>query len=185
VQRAGQNATMSKRSAKPPKRLKPVDVESIQQLGQKWQQAQDQIEAVVRGLHDDYLACGKPKIYALYAIDACASIGLPIPPWAAHVFESAFGAWCQGQVPSLDEAFEAPRMRSDPNADLACQVFRRVDERRRKGDSIGEELFEEVAKELGVSSWSQCRKLYYKDKRDRDRMEQLLVHFHRIKRKTV
>jgi hypothetical protein len=114
-------------------------------------------------LHDNFADGGEP-VYALMAIDLCAISGWPIPSWAARVFVSAFHAWVGGKVRSLDRAFEVRPPKTDRHEELAVKIFLAVERRQDSGASVGQGLFEEVARELGVSSWSQCRKLYYKRK---------------------
>jgi hypothetical protein len=45
---------------------------------------------------------------------------------------------------------------------MPAKIIIRVHERKASGQSVDQAMFEDVARELGVSSWSLCKKLYYR-----------------------
>ena len=59
----------------------------------------------------------------------------------------------------------AARRMTERYGDLPATIFKCVEKRRDEGQSIDDGLFEDVAGELSVSSWSLCRKLYYRYKK--------------------
>jgi hypothetical protein len=100
-------------------------------------------------------------------VDACLRTGRKVPLWAAQPFCDRFLDWADARVQTLDQAFEIPptagrkfEARRTHNRLRPKVVFRVMELSLIENMSIGDALFEQVARELHTSE-ATVRRVYY------------------------
>jgi hypothetical protein len=103
---------------------------------------------------------------ALNCIAKCFSTNNPVPAWAQKALIEAIARANSLEVKSWDEVFgclleKGRHLRVERrNLALHRQIFERVRERRKAGESITRGLFESVGREFGVKR-TEAEKIYY------------------------
>jgi hypothetical protein len=105
----------------------------------------------------------------LHAVDFAARAGMRLPGWVVQAFCRCYEDWAMFRAPTLDAAFGVPRKKGmhvktrEIRERLKARVVLEVMRERRKSDPptpLGDALFENVGKRLGVSR-SVASDLYY------------------------
>jgi hypothetical protein len=105
----------------------------------------------------------------LYVLAVCADSKLPheLPDWAKQALTDAWDRYSDGTLESWDEIFGKPflgkRRGSSDRAVAARQLKVWTEVRRRvyQGQSLGDDLFEAVGRDLGIGGKSTVNRIYY------------------------
>lgn len=106
----------------------------------------------------------------LLALRLCLSMRAVAPAWVINGFHLATARWFSGEADTLDEAFGVVRPKNFNRAaylkrrKLEKQVYRAVVAAKQRGESITDELFEEIGRPLGLGKT--LVKEYYTDVRE-------------------
>jgi hypothetical protein len=101
----------------------------------------------------------------------CAQLNRPLPPWVAQAVMDAHYRWRTGRLESWENVFGKPfrgkTQKGTFTKSRGLEVWIEVHRLKKNGFSVGQELFEEAAKNLRISQkadesgWSTVRRLYY------------------------
>jgi hypothetical protein len=121
-----------------------------------------------KGTLQDRFNAGDKQIL-LWAIKFSAREGKPVPEWAAKALADVLYKAATGKFASWDEAFGRIFGRKKRATMLAkardmISIYDRVVDEKRKGNPIGNPLFEQIAEELRISHNTVAR--YYARVRD-------------------
>jgi hypothetical protein len=103
------------------------------------------------------------KSKLLWTIYACLDLRRPIPEWTRAAFLEAYEA----EIRSWNEVFGQPNPKSmhlqsnKRNAQLRWPVIERVEALRAERRKVNPDLFNQVAKDLKISSGALAREIYY------------------------
>jgi hypothetical protein len=107
------------------------------------------------------------KSTLLWTIYACLDLGRPIPEWTRAAFLEAYEAADRFEIRSWEEVFGRPvpkSMHLQPNmrnAQLRWRVIERVQALRAEAWKVNNDLFNQVAQDLKISSGALAREIYY------------------------
>jgi hypothetical protein len=107
------------------------------------------------------------KSTLLWTIYACLDLGWPIPEWTRAAFLEAYEAAHRFEIRSWDEIFEKPVPKSmhlkteRRNAELRPLILERVEALKAKAWKVNNDLFNQVAQDLKISSGALAREIYY------------------------
>ena len=105
----------------------------------------------------------------LLALRLCLSMRVLAPAWVVNAVHLATARWYSGEADTLDEAFGVVRRKNFNRAaylkrqKLEKQVYRKVSAAKERGESITDELFEQIGRPLGLGKT--LVKEYYTDVR--------------------
>jgi hypothetical protein len=117
---------------------------------------------------------GEPRAL-LDAVDICARAGIAMPWWLVEAFSARYTAWRRLQIKTLDETFQVAWPKGTRWSDLARRerlksdvLHRAFELRTRENLPFGEELFECIGRDLGISG-GLANKIFYAPENKDDR----------------
>jgi hypothetical protein len=107
------------------------------------------------------------KSKLLWTIYACLDLGRPIPKWTRAAFLEAYEAAERFEIRSWDKVFGQPVPKSmhleteRRNAELRPLILWRVEALKAKAWKVNNDLFNQVAQDLKITSGALAREIYY------------------------
>lgn len=127
------------------------------------------LRAALDGMVRQYQAGDKMALFE--AVENASVVGQPIPEWAHRALREAISSYAHHEVASLGEAFGLPDLK-DPRRKAKLgrgrrglshivEVYLDVEDARRRGQSVGPALFEDVSKQHPGLSPKRVEQWYY------------------------
>jgi hypothetical protein len=112
----------------------------------------------------EYESGGHPEA-VLRIVWVCAMHRWQLPEWAKNAFDAVYRLAYEGRLRSWDEAFGEPfpeqQVRRAKMRGRRVEVWAKVHDYALQGEPITNDLFERVGRDLGISSYTTVKELYY------------------------